>query len=251
MRTARILGCLLVIALSVSAYAGDLLIRGEVNLPDGPKIRFSVPVQILDALKTSGLSAMMKDREQFSQLVDSLCTDLESMKGKNLLAIKFDEHAVEISVAEVDNDSPEEANFLKIDIQPKDDEPAINISLPKGLFFLSAFIGNQFMEMHGQELLNILKQQIQMNCMPHAPMGEFQAPACPKASKCPKMSQKDEDEGDDDNENNEEKDDGKDEERKESKDNEFKKVLKGLKSKDIDHDAIKKLIFEAILKELK
>jgi len=229
MRTARIIGCLLVVVLSVSAYAGDLLIRGEVEIPDGPEIRFSVPLQILDALKTSGLSAMMKDREQFNQLVDSLGSDLESMKGKNLLEFKFDDNAAVISVDEVDDDSPEEANFLKIDIQPKGDDPAINISLPKGLFFLGAFIGNQFMEMHGHEFFDILKQQIHMNCMPHAPMGDIQAPVCPKASECPQMSQDDkDDEGDKDD-----KDEGKKE------------------SKKIDHNALKKLIFEAILKELK
>ncbi len=193
---------------------------------------------------------MMKDKEQFNQLVDSLCADLESMKGKNLLEIKFDDKAAVISVDEVDDDSPEEANFLNIDIQPKGDEPAINISLPKGLFFLGAFIGNQFMETHGQELLNILKQHIQMNCMPHAPMGDIQAPVCPKAPVCPQMSQEDEDDEDEGDKDNEDEDDGEDEDREESKDSNLEKSLKELKSKDIDPEAIKKLIFEAILKEL-
>ena len=42
-----------------SAFADARIIRGDINIDDGPNISFSAPVGLLQALKTSGISAMV------------------------------------------------------------------------------------------------------------------------------------------------------------------------------------------------
>lgn len=233
----KILGCLVVVILSSNAFADDLLLRGKVKVPDGTEIGFSIPVQVLEAIKTSGISALMEDKDQFCGLVDSLMGDIASMKGKSLLEINMGKHGASITVDEVDDDSPEEANFIKVDIKPAgDNQPEIHFCLPKGILFLGAFIGNQFMETNGKELLDMLKQQIRMNCMPPQAMeGKCNAPCCAKNPPCEKMEKE---QGDEDREDREEKGINPDEIQKQIE-------------KEFNPEKIKKMILESILKELK
>jgi len=238
----KILVCFAVLTLASSAFAGDLLLRGEVKVPDGTEIGFSVPVQVLEAIKTSGISALMEDKDQFCGLVDSLIGDIDSMKGKNLLEINMGKHGARISVDEANDDNPEEANFIKVDVKPAgENQPEVHFSLPKGIFFLGAFIGNQFMEQNGKELLDMLKQQIRMNCMPPQAMeGKCPAPCCAKPSEgektpsCEKME----------NEEGEEQEDVHEEE---VNPDEIQKMIE----KEFNPEKIKKMILESILKELK
>lgn len=230
-----ILGCFVMVALASSAFAGDLLICGDVKAPDGTQIGFSVPVQVVEALKTSGLSAMMQDKDQFNVLVDGLMGDLSSMCGKNLLEISCDKVRVKVGVAEVGDDNPEEANFVKLDVKPAgENQPDFHFRIPKGLFFLGAFIGNQFMETHGKEILGVIEQQIKMNCMQGMQhVGACNAPCCAQKAECEKAEscEKMKKEGD------------------EKSEKEIQKEIEK-KVKDVDPEAIKKLILENILKNL-
>ncbi len=221
-----IIGCLALVVVATGAFAGDLLLRGEVDIPNQVQIEFSIPLDVLDAIKTSGLSAMVDDKGKLNQLVDSLIGDLASMKGHNLLEINMDGHGIAIAVDEVDKDNPEEANFIQLNIDPTgDNEPEINLCIPKGILFLGAFIGNQFVEKHGEEFMDMIKQQMMMNCKPPAApqggMGEC------KDKKCPK----DNDDGDDDEDDD---------------DDEIQEKIK----KDVNPEKIIKEILREVLKEL-
>ena len=68
-----------------SAFADARIIRGDINIDDGPKISFSAPVGLLQALKTSGISAMVENKEELCRLIDSLIGELESIKDNHLL----------------------------------------------------------------------------------------------------------------------------------------------------------------------
>lgn len=161
------ISCLALLILSTNAIAGNLIIRGEVHVPDGTKISFTVPLDVLEAIKTSGLSAMVNDKETLNGLVDSLIGDIASINGKNLVDINVDKHGVTVKVDEVDEDQPEEANFIHLNISPAgDNAPDIELRIPKGIVYLAAFIGNQFMEKHGEELVELIKTQIEMNHRP-------------------------------------------------------------------------------------
>ena len=222
-----IMGCLALTILASGAFAGDLLIRGQVDIPGEIEIEFTIPLDVIDALKTSGLSAMVNDKDQLNELVDSLFKDIASMKGHNLVEIDMDGHGVVIAVDEVDDDNPEEANFIQLQIDPAgDDAPEINLCIPKGIVFLGAFIGNQFIEKHGEEFMDMIKQQMMMNCKPPAApqgaCGECKAPICPK--------------DDDKNDGDDEDDD----------DDEIHEKIQ----KDINPEKIIKEILREVLKEL-
>lgn len=161
------ISCLALLVLSTNVMASNLIIRGEVDMPDGPKINFTVPVDVLEAIKTSGLSALVNNKEKLNGIVDSLIGDLASVNGKSLVNINMDKHGVSVIVDEVDEDQPEEANFIQLNVSStEDDVPDINLRIPKGVVYLAAFIGNQFMEKHGEELMDIIKQKIEMHHKP-------------------------------------------------------------------------------------
>lgn len=229
-----ILGCVVLALVASGAFAGDLLVRGKVAAPDGTAINFSVPVQLLEAVKTSGISALVQDKDKFNEIVDSLMGDLESIKGKNLVEISMGKMGARVSVEEAAEDRPEEANFIKVDVKPAErDQPEVHFSLPKGIFFLGAFIGNQLMETYGKDLIELAKQHILTNCMPsmphHVDEGACNAPCCAKKPACEKSEKEESGEGE-----------------KELKSEEIREKIE-----NIDADKIKELILEKLLKELK
>lgn len=146
-------------ALMFALLAGDVradtaLVRGEINLKDGPEVSFSVPVAVLQALKTSGMSAMVEDKEALGRLIDALMSDLGAMKDEHLLVLKVEnEVEAHVWVEQADPDDPMRANCVCVDVAPGHHEPEISLRLPQGFFFLGSFIGNQFMEAHGKEAL--------------------------------------------------------------------------------------------------
>ncbi len=152
------------------AYADEPLIRGEVEINHGPNIHFSIPICLLEAVKTSGLSAMIEDKEELCNRIDALVEDLVSMKDKELLILNVnDEVEARIWVDEADDD-PTEANFVMVDIDPANEhEPEVRLRLPKGIFFLGAFIGNQLMETHGKEFMELVRKQIIKEHFPSIP----------------------------------------------------------------------------------
>lgn len=169
-----ILSCLIVVSLSSGALADEMLIRGAIAAPDGTEIEFSVPISVIQTLKTSGLSAMVKDKAQFNELVDGLIGDLSSLKGENLVEVEMEGCGVQITVDEVEGIDPIETHFVHIDIDPAgENQPKIEFRIPNGIFFLGGFIGNQFMELHGKDFMEMFKKQI----MAHHAM----PPASPKS----------------------------------------------------------------------
>ena len=142
-----------------NAFADAMMIRGDINIDDGPKISFSVPVGLLQALKTSGISAMVENKEELSRLIDSLMGELESTKDNHLLIIKAkNEVEAHVWVEETNGDDPMRANFVFVDIDPGNHEAEISLRLPQGIFFLGSFIGNQFVEVHGKEVMEMIRQ---------------------------------------------------------------------------------------------
>jgi len=141
------------------AFADATMVRGDINIDDGPKISFSVPVGLLQALKTSGISAMVENKEELCRLIDSLMGELESSKDNHLLIIKA-KNKVEahVWVEETNKDEPMRANFVFVDIDPGNHEAEVSLRLPQGIFFLGSFIGNQFVEAHGKEVLEMIRQ---------------------------------------------------------------------------------------------
>ncbi|HUU17084.1 MAG TPA: hypothetical protein VMW72_08050 [Sedimentisphaerales bacterium] len=155
---------LAVATLIFSVFIGDVfadatIVRGEINIDDGPDISFSVPVSLLQALKTSGISAMVENKEELCRLIDSLMGELESMKDNHLLILKAkNEVEAHVWVEEANRDEPMRANFVFVNIAPGNHEPEVSLRLPQGVFFLCSFIGNQFVEVHGKEALGMIRQ---------------------------------------------------------------------------------------------
>ena len=141
------------------AFADATMVRGDINIDDGPKISFSVPVGLLQALKTSGISAMVENKEELCRLIDSLMAELESMKDNHLLILKAKNRVeAHVWVEETNRDEPMRANFVFVDIAPGNHEAEVSLRLPQGIFFLGSFIGNQFVETHGKEVLEMVRQ---------------------------------------------------------------------------------------------
>jgi len=141
------------------AFADSTMVRGDINIDDGPKISFSVPVGLLQALKTSGISAMVENKEELCRLIDSLMGELESSKDNHLLIIKAKNRVeAHVWVEETNKDEPMRANFVFVDIDPGNHEAEVSLRLPQGIFFLGSFIGNQFVEAHGKEVLEMIRQ---------------------------------------------------------------------------------------------
>jgi hypothetical protein len=179
----------------VGMYAGGacadaLLIRGEIAIQDAAEIEFSVPVCLLEAIKTSGISAIVEDKDGLCERIDALIGDLASMKGEKLFVLEAeDEATIHIWVDEVGGDEAAEANFIMVDIDPaEENEPNISLRLPKGLFFLGAFIGNQLMETYGKEFLEMIRQQIIQSNFPPIHSQKPQAPCCEAQKECPAMA---------------------------------------------------------------
>ncbi len=155
---------LAVATLIFSVFIGDVfadatMVRGNINIDDGPKISFSVPVGLLQALKTSGISALVENKEELCRLIDSLMAELESMKDNHLLIIKAkNEVEAHVWVEETNKDEPMRANFVFVDIDPGNHEAEVSLRIPQGIFFLGSFIGNQFVEVHGKEVLEMIRQ---------------------------------------------------------------------------------------------
>ena len=141
------------------AFADAMMVRGDINIDDGPKISFSVPVDLLQALKTSGISALVENKEELCRLIDSLMGELESTKDNHLLIIKAkNEVEAHVWVEETNGDEPMRANFVFVDIDPGNHEAQVSLRIPQGIFFLGSFIGNQFVEVHGKEALEMIRQ---------------------------------------------------------------------------------------------
>ena len=141
------------------AFADATMVRGDINIDDGPKISFSVPVGLLQALKTSGISALVENKEELSRLIDSLMGELESTKDNHLLIIKAKNRMeAHVWVEETNGDDPMRANFVFVDIDPGNHEAEVSLRLPQGIFFLGSFIGNQLVEAHGKEALEMIRQ---------------------------------------------------------------------------------------------
>jgi hypothetical protein len=141
------------------AFADATMVRGDINIDDGPKISFSVPVGLLQALKTSGISALVENKEELSRLIDSLMGELESTKDNHLLIIKAKNRMeAHVWVEETNGDDPMRANFVFVDIDPGNHEAEVSLRLPQGIFFLGSFIGNQFVEVHGKEVMEMIRQ---------------------------------------------------------------------------------------------
>ena len=144
-----------------SAFADARIIRGEINIDDGPKISFSAPVGLLQALKTSGISAVVENKEELCRLIDSLIGELESIKDNHLLVLRAkNEVEAHVWVEEVSRDEPMRANFVFVDVTPSRHEPEVSLRLPQGIFFLGSFIGNQFVEEHRKDILETFKKMV-------------------------------------------------------------------------------------------
>ena len=157
---------LAVATLMFSLFMGDtfadaMIVRGDINIDDGPKISFSAPVGLLQALKTSGISAMVENKEELHRLIDSLMSELESMKENHLLVLKAEnEVEAHVWVEEANRDEPMRTNFVFVDVAPGNHEPEVSLRLPQGIFFLGSFIGNQFVEEHRKEVLDMFRQML-------------------------------------------------------------------------------------------
>ena len=159
---------LVVATLLLSVFIGDAfaeatVVRGDIDINDGPKISFSVPVGLLQALKTSGISAIVENKEELGRLIDLLMGELESMKDNHLLIIKAEnEVEAHVWVEGTNSDEPMRANFVFVDITHGNREPEVSLRLPQGIFLLGSFIGNQFVEVHGEEVLEMIRQSFLM-----------------------------------------------------------------------------------------
>ncbi len=193
MTKTTIFSSIMCLVFASSSFAGDLLIRGEINAPDGAEVSFSVPIDVLEAVKTSSLSALIADKEKLNNLVDSVKNDFASMKGKSIIEVNMGKNGVHVYVDEVNGDEPEAANFIQVDIDPAGNKkPDVHLRFPKGLVFLGAFIGNQLMEQHGEDLLESIKAGIMHKAMSPPP-----AHHAPKPEHHPRYEHHEEDENDD------------------------------------------------------
>lgn len=145
---------LLCSGICMGTLADDLLLRAEVSASDGTEIQISVPLCLLELLKTSIPAPVPISKEELSPLIDALMSDLASMKGSDLVRVE-DEDEVHIWIDDVKSNKPEEANFIKVDVHPgDDDEPVVHVCIPKGLIILASHIGNKVLEAHSQELFS-------------------------------------------------------------------------------------------------
>jgi len=160
MKASLLAAVIFVFSVSIGdVFAETMIVRGEININDGSTISFSVPINVLQALKTSGISAMVENKEELGRLIDSLMGELESMKDNHLLMLKAkNEVEAHIWVEEANMDEPARANLIFVDIAPGNQEPEVSLRLPQGLFFLCSFIGNQFVEARGEEALQMIRQ---------------------------------------------------------------------------------------------
>jgi hypothetical protein len=144
---------------SANVFANAALVRGEIKINDGPEISFGVPVGLLQALKTSGISAMVEDKEELGRLIDALMADLESMKDSHLLVLKAkNDVEAHIWVEEADPDDPMQANFVFVEVACANHEAEVSLRIPQAVFLLGSFMGNQFMEVHGEEIIKMIHQ---------------------------------------------------------------------------------------------
>jgi hypothetical protein len=160
MKSSYLVAATLIFSIFVgNAFADAKIIRGDINIDDGPKISFSAPVGLLQALKTSGISAMVENKEELCRLIDSLIGELESIEDNHLLVLRAkNEVEAHIWVEEVNRDEPMRANFVFVDVAPGKHEPEVSLRLPQSIFFLGSFIGNQFVEEHRKDILETFKQ---------------------------------------------------------------------------------------------
>jgi hypothetical protein len=160
MKPSCLVAATLIFSIFISgAFAEAKIIRGDINIDDGPKISFSAPIGLLQALKTSGISAMVENKEELCHLIDSLIGELESIKDNHLLVLRAkNEVEAHVWVEEVNRDEPMRANFVFVDVAPGKHEPEVSLRLPQGIFFLGTFIGNQFVEEHRKDILETFKQ---------------------------------------------------------------------------------------------
>ncbi len=102
---------------------------------------------------------MVENKEELDRLIDALVGELESMKDNHLLILKAkNEVEAHVWVEEANTDEPARANLVFVDIAPGNHEPEVSLRLPQGIFFLCSFIGNQFVEVHGEEALQMIRQ---------------------------------------------------------------------------------------------
>ena len=143
-------------------FADAGLVRGEIHIDDGPEVSFSIPISLLQALKTSGLTAMVEDKEKLGLLVDSVLAELESMKASDLpiLRVRNEGAKADVWVEEAGEDDPMRAGFVFVDIVRSDHEAEVSLRLPQGIFFLGSFMCNQFMETHGDEVFEIIRESL-------------------------------------------------------------------------------------------
>ena len=171
-------------------FAEELLIRGEIFAPDGTEVFVSAPVSLLETLKMPVPCPQPIDQGKMEELVDSLMEDIHSMKGQALLLVEGKKQEIRFWVDAVDPDMPEEANFLKVMVLPANEkQPEVNLRIPKGLFFLTSFVGNHIMETQGQQLFQMMQQHLPK---PPGHVGGPHHPApCPQSEKeCPKAKEK-------------------------------------------------------------
>lgn len=139
-----------------SVSAEDLLIRGKINVNDGTEINISAPICLLEVLKAPIPFLKEEQNNQIKMLVDGICSDIASMKGQDIVKVEGPDK-VRFWVDAVDQNHPEEVNFVKVNVNPaKQDQPKVQVCIPKGVFFLASFIGNTFMQLQGNEILKHL-----------------------------------------------------------------------------------------------
>lgn len=167
----------LTLVASGASAAEKLLIRVEVDAPDGTHIVASAPLCLLETLKTTVIGPMKVDKEEITPIIDSLVSDFESLRGQDIIRVDA-EAKIRVWVDEVDDDHPEEANFIQANVKPGgEDQPEIQIRIPKGLVFLASFVSNQFMETYGEQLFQQFQHMEHMKHMHH--MNTMMVPPAP------------------------------------------------------------------------
>ncbi len=104
---------------------------------------------------------MVEDKDELCRLVDSLMAELESMKDSHLLVLKVkNDVEAHVWVEQADPDDPVQANYVFVDIAPGNHGAEVSLRIPQGAFLLGSFIGNQFMEVRGKEIMKTIHQSI-------------------------------------------------------------------------------------------
>jgi hypothetical protein len=200
----------------------ESLIKAEVQAQDGTEINVSVPLSLLEILKTSFKGPIAISDEEICPLVDSLISDLESLQGQDLVRIENKDN-VRVWVAELDGEHPEQANFIEVNVEPAgEDQPDIQVRLPKGLILLASCIGNKVMELQGQEIFNMIPK-------PPVPPAPFEG--------APSWEHEDDHHGDDNGDDEEEEMDEDDEDEDEDEETP-------------DPEAMKREMIERMIEEL-